>query len=523
MNRFEIKIVVVLILTAALPLSIALGFASRLVDESVTVGLNDRVRGAVEARVPVMRDYIRARIEAFRASLAAIAESQALEAAIASGDRKKVEEQLQKVLADCRHCTGLRLELGAELPLGLRGHLDVRSGGKYPAESWVERSFPAADEPGRAVPRQPGARLWLTAVLERRYQEGLQEAGEFARLYTLLAEKNDAVKRAYLTAFAVILVASLLLALLIGVFLARRVTRHISVLIDATHRVAAGDLAFQIPVRTRDEIADLTTAFNGMLADLSESQRKIVYLETIAAWQEIAKRLAHEIKNPLMPILLAMQQVHKKYPGGDAAFQRTLDQALEVVSEEVQALRALVTEFSDFAKLPSVHRVPGELRAFAEEVARAESSDEQEVVLHAPAEPVPAEFDKMLLRRTLTNLVKNAREAMRDTPTPGLAPELVLRVEKGLAVLEVLDRGPGVSEEAKARVFDPYYTTKHDGTGLGLSIVKKIILDHEGTITVHDREGGGALFRITLPTTTSQSVRLSASAVRDALAENRSR
>ena len=497
MNRFEGKIAFALALTAILPLVVALAFAARLVDESVAVGLNPQVEEAVKARVPMTRDFIRARLDYFKATLAAVAVSQPLEDALAAGDAQAATAALSRVLSSCDHCTSLIAEAPGKAG-GPKLVARAKSARAFPLQEWSERSFPSADEGGRKMSRIPGATVRLTAVLEKRHQDALEVAGEFQRLYDLVATKKGALRDAYIVAFGVILGSALIIALLLGVYLARRVTGRISVLIDATRRVAGGDLTFAIPVRAGDEIADLTQSFNKMLADLSEGQRRIVYLETIAAWQEIARRLAHEIKNPLTPILLAMQQVHKKYPGGDATYQRTVDQALEVVTEEVESLRALVTEFSDFAKLPSVNLQLGDLAAFAREIERAESTEGQAIEAHIEDGEIRVAFDRMLLRRAVTNLLKNAREAMRDASTAS-APALSLRVVDRQAQLDVLDRGPGVSAEIRARIFDPYYTTKHDGTGLGLSIVKKIVLDHGGTITVLDHEGGGADFRITLP------------------------
>lgn len=504
MNRFEAKIAFALVLTAILPLIVALAFAARLVEESVAVGLNPQVEDAVRARAPMTREFIKARLDYFKARLAAVAESQKLEDALAAYDVKRATAVLTAALAKCAHCTSLTAIAPAKGG-GPSLQVHVRSAEAFPEAQWLERSFPPGDESGRAMSRIPGATVRLTAALEKRHQSALEIAGEFQRLFDLVGTKRGELRDAYLIAFGVILASALIVALVLGVYLARRVTGRISVLIDATRRVAAGDLAFAIPVRARDEIADLAQSFNKMLADLSESQRRIVYLETIAAWQEIARRLAHEIKNPLTPILLAMQQVHKKYPGGDATFQRTIDQALEVVTEEVASLRALVTEFSDFAKLPSVNLQRGDLAAFAREVARGEEAEGQPLEAHIEDGELMADFDRMLLRRAVTNLLKNAREAMRDAGTDGV-PTLSLHAVAGHAQLDVLDRGPGVSSEIKARIFDPYYTTKHDGTGLGLSIVKKIVLDHGGTIAVLDQDGGGADFRIVLPMPGSASV-----------------
>jgi nitrogen fixation/metabolism regulation signal transduction histidine kinase len=490
-NRFEIKLGVALLLTAAIPLTVGLLLASRLVDESVSVGLNPRVREAVEAQPPVVREYIRARVAYFQSVAQGMARRHRLAAALDAGERRAAESVLGEALAACAQCTAVEVT-------GAGPKIAVAGPDRYPRERWVARAFPSEDDPGLAVAGRSGARLRLTAVLERRYVESLREAGDFARLYALLAQESDSVKRSYLLAFGTALGVTMVLAAAIGIYLARRVTRRITLLIEATRRVAGGDLAFHIPVRARDEISDLTQSFNRMLADLSESQRRIVYLETIAAWQEIARRLAHEIKNPLTPILLAVQQVHKKYTGDDDGYRRTLDEALEVVTEEVGALRALVSEFSDFAKLPAVHAQPGDLGAFLEEVVRGEQAQGAPVVLSRPGDPVTAAFDRMLLRRALTNLLQNAREAVRAAGRDE-APEVTLSVHEGQAVLDVADRGPGVPDDAKDRIFDPYYTTKHEGTGLGLSIVKKIVLDHGGSVTVDDREGGGAVFRIALP------------------------
>jgi signal transduction histidine kinase len=140
----------------------------------------------------------------------------------------------------------------------------------------------------------------------------------------------------------------------------------------------------------------------------------------------------------------------------------------------------------------------GDLGAFALEIARGEEAEGSRVALSVPSRPVSVPFDRMLLRRATTNLLKNAREAMREAGVEA-PPEIAVRVEEDRALLEIADRGLGVPAGSKARIFDPYFTTKREGTGLGLAIVKKIVLDHGGSIDVEDRPGGGAVFRIALP------------------------
>jgi two-component system nitrogen regulation sensor histidine kinase NtrY len=270
--------------------------------------------------------------------------------------------------------------------------------------------------------------------------------------------------------------------------------------------VGAGDLTAHVPVSEQDEVGDLTRAFNAMVRDMRESRERIAYLSRIGAWQEFARRLAHEIKNPLTPIQLAVQELHRSYRGDDKRFARTLEDARAIVEEEIATLRRLVSEFSEFARLPEAHLSPADLGVFVREAVEApfrgdESEDEGppvEVVGEIEQTPLPAQIDAMLLKRCLDNLIRNASQAIRGTGRPGHV-WVAARRDDDDVLIEVRDDGPGVPEDARTRIFDPYYTTKSEGTGLGLAIVKKIVLEHGGEITCSAAPEGGACFRISLP------------------------
>jgi two-component system, NtrC family, nitrogen regulation sensor histidine kinase NtrY len=257
------------------------------------------------------------------------------------------------------------------------------------------------------------------------------------------------------------------------------------------------------PGRSSDELAGLARAFNAMVREVRESRDRIVYLEKISGWQDVARRLAHEIKNPLTPMKLAFQQLErswKKSPARDAdpALGKAVKDAGEIVRDEIGTLQRLVEEFSSFAKLPEVRPAPADLGTFVEEFVRtspqiAEKAD-VEVVRAAPE--CPAALDRALMRRVLSNLCSNAIEAA----LPGRARiHLGIARTRDRAVLTVADEGPGIDRAVRERIFDPYFTTKGTGTGLGLAIVKKIVLQHGGEIQVGERPGGGASFSVVLP------------------------
>jgi nitrogen fixation/metabolism regulation signal transduction histidine kinase len=291
------------------------------------------------------------------------------------------------------------------------------------------------------------------------------------------------------------------------VVLSRRVTRRVTQLAAATRRLGAGDLAVQVPVDVNDEIGELTREFNTMVRDLRESRSRIEYLQRIGAWQEFARRLAHEIKNPLTPIQLAIQELDRSYRGDDGAFTKRLRDARTIIEEEVAALRRLTTEFSAFAKLPEAVLAQADLNDFLRDASRSlegtvklpdETGPEAELTFELCVEPLPVRIDAMMLKRCLDNLVRNAAQALEREPGEH---RVVIRSRRAQdrAVLEVHDNGPGIPETQRQRIFDPYFTTKVEGTGLGLPIVKKVVLEHTGEVSCEASPLGGALFKIELP------------------------
>jgi len=339
--------------------------------------------------------------------------------------------------------------------------------------------------------------------------EGLQSLGDVLDRYKMLRMAGQEIGRRFVWVYMIILGVAVALTLGVAILFARRVTRRVAAIARATHQVATGDLDVRIAPEGRDEIAELARSFNEMVADLRESRDRIAYLSRVSAWQGIARRLAHEIKNPLTPIQLAIQEVAEKYDGGDERYGKLVQTAREVIEEEVATLRRLTTEFSAFARLPQVQPVPSDLGEFLEDCQAAfgVAAAEQGIGIEwrPPARPITVPLDRQMMRRVIDNLVRNALEALAGAGGPAAARTTArVEVEADLlpgsarARIVVRDNGPGIPDDTREHIFEPYFTTKPTGTGLGLAIVKKIVLEHGGEIGV-DSSPGGTTFRIELP------------------------
>lgn len=289
----------------------------------------------------------------------------------------------------------------------------------------------------------------------------------------------------------VTLIGSLLAAFL----LARSLARPIVQMSREAREVVRGEPKPVSPAGGR-ELVEFATAFNSAIADLAQLRRRLAATERIAARREIARRVAHEIKNPLAPIRAAVETLRRLRARSDPAFDAYFDEATRTVLDEVARISNIVTEFTRFARLPPPVPAPIDLAEVARAVAGLHASSEVPVTLEGPARvPLIADRDQMV--QVLTNLVQNALDAVRGRPNPRVRIELAERA--GRVRLSVSDNGPGFAPEVRQRLFEPYLTTKPEGTGLGLAIVERIVVEHGGEIGLEDPPGGGAALVVELP------------------------
>lgn len=291
------------------------------------------------------------------------------------------------------------------------------------------------------------------------------------------------------------------LALLMALVLSWSLTRPLRQLEEAALRVAEGDLSTPIDTNRSDEVGRVAQAFDTMMHDMKSLQVRLLRTERIAAWREVARRIAHEIKNPLQPIRLEMETLRKLHAKNHPSFDEEFSSSTELVLDEVTRLSRMVSEFSRFARLPRPVAAEHDLSALATQVAELHQGTDVLIEVNTSSVLI-ARFDKDQLTQVLTNLIKNAMEAARSRHgnqggkvwVETTVDETVTGDEP-FAVLSIEDNGPGIPSEDRVRVFEPYYTTKAGGTGLGLAIVHRIIEDHGGSIELCEGREGGALFR----------------------------
>jgi two-component system, NtrC family, nitrogen regulation sensor histidine kinase NtrY len=301
---------------------------------------------------------------------------------------------------------------------------------------------------------------------------------------------------------AVVAGAALLIGLLISLWVSARITRPLEELAAGAREVATGRWDTVIDLRGKDEIGQLASAFNEMTQTLAAQRDQLVQTERVAAWRELARRLAHELRNPLFPLQITVENLQKARQLDAKQFLEVFNESTATLKAELANLNTIVGRFSDFSKMPT----PQFARVNVNEALRnaVRLFEPQFNAVGKPpvipeyflTEPLPEiDADADLLHRAFQNLVLNALDAM---PAGGT---LTLRTteHEGNVRIEVSDTGKGLTPEECSRLFTPYYTTKVQGTGLGLAIIQSVISDHHGTISVSSDEGHGTTFRIELP------------------------
>jgi signal transduction histidine kinase len=325
-----------------------------------------------------------------------------------------------------------------------------------------------------------------------------------ARIEVAPASEGLARARAtVLLAFAAALLAGAGAAAAVGNVLASRITRPVEALRDAAARVAGGDLGARVEARASGEVGDLVLAFNAMTADLAASRARLAQAERVAAWREVARRLAHEIKNPLTPIAMSVETLRDARESSRPDFSEIFEEGTRTIGEEVRRLKRIVDEFSRFARLPSPELAPLAPQDLAAAVLALYPDPPPGVAVVRDIEPglplVLADRDQIV--QVLLNLVRNALDAMPSGGTLRLA----VRRRAGAVAFAVSDTGPGIEAGDLDRVFEPYFTTKEGGTGLGLAIAQRIAEEHGGALEADSAPGRGATFTLALPVAAARS------------------
>ena len=544
--RLRTRLAFAFVTVAVVPLVLVVPLAATNLRKTLSQGFESRIQGATAATQTVIQ---RSEESAVRA-LDELAESMALEdfaRDLQSGSAKAEKAMLGERLMNSRGLTVLSLFDARGVTLS-SGHLRARLGDPDPS-LFAATQLPGGqatpvlvetrDENGvHQVPALVAARsveygelkLWAVGgyLLDQDFVGHLSQLTgarvEIAAPEGLLATAGTAeepsartaidlpavaritlafsrapqvnAERGLARAFALLTAFGLTLAFALGLLMARHITRPVEALTAATRDVASGALDIQVAQTATGEVGELVHAFNQMTTQLQQVTEQLVTSERVAAWQEVARRLAHEIKNPLTPIQMSLETLVAASQAGSPNLGRLFEESVGAMLEEVERLRRIVDEFSRFARLPKPQMAPLDLCELLHQALALHLGQGGGIHWNAdlPASVVIS-GDRDQLTQVLTNLIKNAEEAT------GSRGEIAVRLkEHGREVaLEIEDSGPGIALENRLRIFEPYFTTKAGGTGLGLAIASRICQEHGGRLEVDTGSLGGALFRVILP------------------------
>ena len=290
----------------------------------------------------------------------------------------------------------------------------------------------------------------------------------------------------------------------IGYWMAERIADPVNRLTRATKRLARGDLDARAAATSSDELRRLVEDFNRMAADLQRQRKELERTHRLEAWAEMARQVAHDIKNPLTPIQLNAEHLRRVHADRGAPLSPVLEDCVATILQQVKLLRQIASEFSSFASSPTARPARVDVPELLREIVdpyRAGLAGKVVFDVEVPAGLPPVWIDRSLITRALTNIVENALHAMPGGGTVAV----VARADDGVVRVRVSDTGVGMDEEALARAFEPYFSTKATGTGLGLPIAKRNVEASGGTLTVQSERDRGTSVELTLPISAQQA------------------
>ncbi len=506
----RIRLVVLCLVVSLLPAIPLSMLVQTLLEKSFDVGLNTTVEEALKSGSAVARAHLLRIHKDFERQVVNVVDR------VEAGERERSDGGVVSSAGDTLHCVFIEFGSGDDAPTSPRWitrtpeFLDLVDGTGLIERADVSVSrddimfldtedraiqlaawYPSSDS---GAGSDPGAAIFFSKMDPAFLYDANRLIGG-RQIFAELRLTRPTLKRSFFYPFIIIYSVILVLALLVALFMAERMANPIRRLAAGADAVAAGDWTFRLKERSGGEVGRLVDAFNSMVSRLDGQQRRLIDMERMATWRDMARHLAHEIKNPLLPIRLTVEELKDQYDGDDPRYKKLVEESAHVVGEELDHLQRLVKEFSSFARMPDINPRRSSFDALAHDVVGLYAQRGIELSV----EPGIGEFafDPDQMRRVLVNLLDNAVAAVRDVNDPAIRVRLTR--ERDDFALMVSDNGSGVDETHRAKIFDPYFTTKEEGSGLGLAMVKNIILLHGGTIDVESGRGQGTTFKIILP------------------------
>jgi nitrogen fixation/metabolism regulation signal transduction histidine kinase len=481
----------------AIPLSI---LVKSLLEKSLDIGLSDTVEQALESGVVVSRKNLERMHAAFESDV------RQLVAKRHGGEPQKAERSFSVDGVITLRQAPAFAATDSTLPPGLDAYhmegalkaLLKKTGPVREREAAIsqfgERYYESEDRTYQLA-------LWEGLLLHGRadpdFLENANRVLAGRQLFAQLRLAQATLGRSFFYPFIVVYCVILALSLALALLMSERRSQPSRRLAQGANAVADGNWTYRSDAKAGGEVGRLVHAFNTMVSRLDAQRRRLVDMERMATWRDMARHLAHEIKNPLLPIRLTVEELKDQYKGDDGRYREMLAESTRVIGDELDHLTKLVKEFSSFARMPDIAPQSGRLEPLISDVARLYPQLSTSIECEAGLPEFP--FDPDQIRIVLVNLFENTASVIDD------ASQAQIRVSVGKVggdvVLLFTDNGPGIPGENLPKVFDPYFTTREEGTGLGLAMVKNIVLLHGGSIHVHSAEGKGTTFTMALPLT----------------------
>ena len=357
----------------------------------------------------------------------------------------------------------------------------------------------------------------LSNTIEKRYVNNTIENGEgylssysiitdqkfkpLAILHLHYLENDDFLNKElkeFLERLSYAYVIMLFIAIVLAYFLSKYITKSLKTISDKMNETRLEKRNKKIDIdKTSEEIATLVQSYNSMIDELEESAVKLATSEREQAWREMAKQVAHEIKNPLTPMRLSVQSFQRKFNPEDPEINQKVDEFSMTLIQQIDTMSSIASAFSNFAKMPAQQNET--LNVVNIVKLALDIFNEDYIIFKASEEEIIAKFDRTQLIRVVTNLVKNGIQAIPDGTIRN--PEITVAVARNDNYVNIVvsDNGKGISEENKPKVFEPKFTTKSSGMGLGLAMVKNIVETYNGNITFTSQEGLGTVFTVSFP------------------------
>ena len=347
--------------------------------------------------------------------------------------------------------------------------------------------------------------LYIVRFMDPRVINYLEQTGEAVSFYFSVQESKTGIKITFGIIYLLVVTLFLFLAIIISINLASRLTTPIINLIGASEKISAGDLSAKVPIiDTDDEIKNLNENFNLMIDKLKKQQDKLVMSERHMAWESIARKLAHEIKNPLTPIQLSIDRIKEKYLTKIDKKDNSFSVYLNTIAKQIKDIEFLLNEFSDFARMPKPVLKKMNLNKLVSRSINLHTLSETNIKFNlSEANPtLKINGDEEQLNRVFINLIKNSIESIHEKKIKNADFKgkitIDIKDDSDYIYVTIVDNGVGFEKVDKAKMLTPYYTTKKQGTGLGLAIVTKIVNDHNGTILFNSIKNG-AKVEVILP------------------------